>query len=103
MNEKLLLKAQIEEALEAAKSLISDFTPEGERQFRKHLYDAKQLKWKLCFMEQRKVSIEVLDDNQTEFKWFSNGIANSLIITDAPGATDEKKPNYHWVDPWSLE
>lgn len=73
------LKAQIEEALEAAKGLISDFSIEGDRRFRQYLYTAKQLKWELCFLE-ASTAVENPPLQPQEFNWFSDGIFHNLVI-----------------------
>ena len=73
------LKAQIEEHLEAAKTLIGDFTIEGDQAFRQHLYKAKQLKWELCFLEASDAAVNPPLQVQ-EFNWYSDGIFHNLVI-----------------------
>jgi hypothetical protein len=90
MDKKLELKAQIEEHIEMAKALIGDFTIEGDRRFRDHLYKAKQLKWELCFLE---VSDSAKMDpplQPQEFTWYSDGIFHNLVLGNVKESQDER-------------
>lgn len=82
------LKAQIEEHLEAAKTLTNDFTIEGDKRFRDHLYKAKQLKWELCFLEASDAAADPGESGPQEFNWFSDGIFHNLIIGNPPARFD---------------